>query len=273
MKLDVSIPSFGLFGEPNSPSISVHCEDFRHRASQNNWTISAHRHQQMVQLFYMAQGQADVALDGTSYDLGPGQFIWVPARVVHQLQFTKGSRGSVVSITAAVANAAPRTLNGIHHGRASDDLVALIGWIERAQRRRTQHQLPKLVGLAQALLSEVADSNAASAPHNSALIRQFEDLVADKLGAARTASAYAQELGISRGHLARLCRDQLGTTASAYIESAVMAEACRLLTFTRQSAVQIGERLGYADPAYFSRRFKKVIGQTAGDYRAGFFVP
>ena len=50
-----------------------------------------------------------------------------------------------------------------------------------------------------------------------------------------------------------------------------MEEACRLLAFTALPVSQVGYRLGYGDPSYFTRRFTRLQGQTPSAYRARCF--
>jgi hypothetical protein len=38
-----------------------------------------------------------------------------------------------------------------------------------------------------------------------------------------------------------------------------MREACRLLVYTRASVASVGYSLGYEDPSYFSRAFRRAI--------------
>jgi len=59
-------------------------------------------------------------------------------------------------------------------------------------------------------------------------------------------------------------------SASAYIEAHIIQEACRLLAFTQLSVAEVGYRLGFADPSYFSRRFRAVQQETPSVYRQRF---
>ncbi|RJK96572.1 helix-turn-helix domain-containing protein, partial [Paracoccus aestuarii] len=58
-----------------------------------------------------------------------------------------------------------------------------------------------------------------------------------------------------------------GHSLTAHLEAATMAEACRLIAFTRMPVAQIGYRLGFGDPSYFSRRFRRRMGESPSDYR------
>lgn len=48
-----------------------------------------------------------------------------------------------------------------------------------------------------------------------------------------------------------------------------MQEACRRLCADRRTVSEVARSLGYQDPYYFSRLFKKVIGVGPRAYRDG----
>ena len=51
-----------------------------------------------------------------------------------------------------------------------------------------------------------------------------------------------------------------------------MKEACTLLRSTNDYIYQIAQKLGYSDPYYFSRIFKKVIGVSPREYQDGDYM-
>ena len=83
---------------------------------------------------------------------------------------------------------------------------------------------------------------------------------------------FAEQLGSSTRSIKR--RLQLENTCySALLEAERSEQARHLLSASKQTAAQIGERLGYADPANFSRAFKKWQGLSPGQYRASIKQP
>jgi AraC-like DNA-binding protein len=83
-----------------------------------------------------------------------------------------------------------------------------------------------------------------------------------------TISDYAARLGCSQPRLNKVCRQLGGEAANSIILSRLCEEAKRQLAFTTAPAASIGYRLGFQEPSYFTRFFKKRTRQTPGDFRA-----
>lgn len=78
---------------------------------------------------------------------------------------------------------------------------------------------------------------------------------------------YAAELGISPTHLNRFVKAMTGKGAHELITRKLLEEAKRELIFSFGSVEEISYRLGFADPAYFSRFFLKQTGGTPRAWR------
>ena len=101
-------------------------------------------------------------------------------------------------------------------------------------------------------------------------LQHLQTLLQKHLRDRWTLGQYAAAIGLSERHLSRICQKTTGRPASALIEDALMREACRLLAYTRAPISQIGYLLGFDDPSYFSRAFRRVIGRSPAQYRAGY---
>ena len=77
----------------------------------------------------------------------------------------------------------------------------------------------------------------------------------------------AQHAGLSKSHFSRVFKEQTGFSPIDYFIRLKMQHACMLLSFRQDSVSQIGLELGYEDPYYFSRAFRKVIGMSPTQYR------
>ena len=74
--------------------------------------------------------------------------------------------------------------------------------------------------------------------------------------------------GVSVQHVIRLFRKHLQTTPVGYINRTKVLHAIDLLRNTELSVKEIAYELGFEDPNYFSRLFKKEEKMSPGDTRA-----
>ena len=107
----------------------------------------------------------------------------------------------------------------------------------------------------------------AAAPRDG-VVRRFQGLVERDYARRHRVSDYASALGVTPGHLNALCRTQLRQTASARIHARQVLEAKRLLLYSDLAVAEVADRLGFADPAYFSRFFRREAGRAPAAYRA-----
>ncbi|MDD2534483.1 MAG: response regulator [Eubacteriales bacterium] len=77
----------------------------------------------------------------------------------------------------------------------------------------------------------------------------------------------AESIALSAPYLSRLFSSQIGKTFIDYLTDLRIAKACQLLREGRLSIKEISSAVGYSDPNYFSRIFKRVISQTPSEYR------
>jgi AraC family transcriptional activator of pobA len=104
-------------------------------------------------------------------------------------------------------------------------------------------------------------------PAPQGLVERFQRQVERDFRRHLRVADYADRLGVTPGHLNALCRATLHTSAGAWIRSRVALEARRLLLYTDLTAAQIGYRLGFDDPAYFSRFFRREVGAPPSGFR------
>jgi AraC family transcriptional regulator of arabinose operon len=74
---------------------------------------------------------------------------------------------------------------------------------------------------------------------------------------------------LSKSHFLRLFKEQTGYSPVDYFIHLKIQHACMLLSVTRQSVQEVSLAVGYDDPYYFSRIFKKIIGVSPSKYRKG----
>jgi AraC family transcriptional activator of pobA len=107
----------------------------------------------------------------------------------------------------------------------------------------------------------------AVAPRRHGLVARFRAMVDREFRHLHRVRDYAEKLGVSPGHLNVLCHEHLGRPASAEIHQRVLLEARRLLRYSDKPAFVVAQELGFADPAYFGRFFRREAGVTPRRYR------
>jgi AraC family transcriptional activator of pobA len=78
---------------------------------------------------------------------------------------------------------------------------------------------------------------------------------------------YASRLGLSTPRLNRLARAECGRPALELVHERLTREACRRLTYIAAPAASLAGELGFEDPAYFSRFFKRRTGMSPHRWR------
>jgi len=77
----------------------------------------------------------------------------------------------------------------------------------------------------------------------------------------------AEGIGVSEDYLSRVFNRELGISPWDYLNRYRVSRAKELLCLTHDSISRIGRRVGFSDPAYFSRVFRRITGVSPRAYR------
>lgn len=98
-------------------------------------------------------------------------------------------------------------------------------------------------------------------------IRKSMALMRRHLDKSFTLEALAADVHMSVPHYCSLFKRQTNTSPILFLIRLKMQRACELLSGTDLPVREVARGLGYRDPFYFSRVFKKTIGLPPGEYR------
>ncbi len=82
-----------------------------------------------------------------------------------------------------------------------------------------------------------------------------------------TLEPYAKTLGVTVNHLNDAVRQETGQAAGEHLRQRRLLDAKRRLLHSTMSVSEIGYGLGFDDPSYFSRFFKRYEGMTPAEFR------
>jgi len=117
-------------------------------------------------------------------------------------------------------------------------------------------------------LGRVARRQEVRAAPVSSSVARFQALIDDRFRRLHRVAEYARLLALTPGHLNDLTKAATGQTASALIESRVILEAKRLLAHSEATTAEIAAHLGFRDPSYFGRFFRRHVHRSPGAFRA-----
>jgi len=97
--------------------------------------------------------------------------------------------------------------------------------------------------------------------------RRFTDLLESEFRNRWPLSRYCDTIGVCESRLNQICHHVANCPPKRLIHERLLQESKRLLLHSPLTINEIGFELGFTDPSYFSRFFRKQTGQTPRDFR------
>ena len=101
----------------------------------------------------------------------------------------------------------------------------------------------------------------------NSVIGRAIDYFRDHFAGTSTLTAVASSIGVSRGHLANLCRTDLGMTPRQFVARVRIEITKHLLRDTDMKIEAIADLIGFHDASHLSRVFKRYVRSRPGRYR------
>ncbi|QMV64998.1 AraC family transcriptional regulator [Pseudomonas berkeleyensis] len=226
-------------------------------------------------LIYCRSGQGWLETADGRFEVAAGDLLLLPKDVAHAYGADAKS---------------PWTIYWVHFdGSLSEDFLGLLG----TQALRRIGVQPRLLGDFEALLGlqrqslnalpfihaahrlQAMLSSLAVLPARVNLksgrvldIEAVQAVMREHLHDSLNLDELAAQFKLSRFHFAKTYRALTGHAPIQDFIQLKMALACRLLDRGDMEVRQVAEQLGYDDPYYFSRLFRKVVGMAPSHYRA-----
>lgn len=211
-------------------------------------------------------------------DVSPGDLVWLPAGRAHAYGAGEDAwtiawahfAGEEVAAWARlleVGTTAPNLVVKVPPDRLDEvALDQVYAALERGYALR--HQVAAAAALRHAL-SAVAQLAITPGAARSAQERVAAavDLLQRDWQRSHRLEELATTAGVSVTHFSTLFRRQTGFAPIDFLIRLRMQHACRLLDTTPLAVGEIAERVGYPDPYYFTRCFRRVMGCAPRSYR------
>jgi AraC-like DNA-binding protein len=234
-------------------------------------------------VLYITQGQGSHTIDLVTHDLRPGSLFFLSPGQAHSWHLSADAQGFICFFSAAfyLRHYPASRLEAypffdpaqlpVCYLPPANDVAPLLARILDENTQGAPNELDVVGAYLYLVLELAARAYAPAAPHPPAhaqeQVRAFNLLLNEHFRQEKTVRYYAERLHLTANHLNAICRRLLDKTASDLIHERVIAEAQRLLTHSAQSVAQIADTLGFDDASYFTRYFRKYVGQTPEPFR------
>jgi AraC family transcriptional activator of pobA len=281
------VPLHSLYGEESGATVdSIHVEPLRDRSELFQWSIDAHTHAGLHQVVLLLNGNVEVTLDDTTRDIAAPAVIAIPASTVHSFEYQPDSSGFMLTIADGHLDGASLGAwlrsrlfeNSAILSLSEGDLPAerlhlLAAEVAREQQGNQAARGATMDWLTRTLLVLIAresDRFRKFLPdyQGSDLFRDFRGVVEAHYTDHWSVGRYAKHLHVSVSSLNRLCRTVAGITAFEVANGRLEIEARRRLTYATVPIHRIAGDLGFADPSYFARFFRRRTGMSPREFRA-----
>ncbi|MGF6482434.1 helix-turn-helix domain-containing protein [Paraburkholderia sp. JPY419] len=285
-----NIPNYDLYGESARPPWydAFNFEWIAERSRPNDWHISAHRHDALLQILYIRSGSGYVLIESEKLTIEAPCLILLPAQTVHGFVFSPEIDGLVITaaqraletISKAVSPGLMPVLQRpalipVRPAIGERTLMPLFGLLEQEFRGSARGHIAAGMSLMIALFVQVArltdaalNAGATVNDRRAAQIKRLRELIAAHVREHLPIDFYAEKLGVTAAQLGRICREELGHSPLSLVNDQLIREAQRDLVYSGSSIKQIAHALGFEDAAYFSRYFRKQTGVTPKEFQA-----
>ncbi|GAA1491224.1 AraC family transcriptional regulator [Brachybacterium sacelli] len=221
------------------------------------------------------RGTGWIRTDAGGFDVRSGQIAVIPPHTPHAYG---GDRED------------PWTIWWLHiAGSSVPDLIAAVGATGRAPVRvpgdpssaallaseivstmeqdTTMSRLLEASGIAWHLLTGLSSSRTPLVDTEE-LVERVAQHLRENIGTHISVAELAASVGLSASHFAAVFRRRLGVPVHQYQVQLRMARAREVLDTTSRSIGEIASDVGYEDPFYFARQFRRLHGMSPSQYRS-----
>lgn len=285
------VPVYTLYGDDlawPTPDL-LHCESIPKRSRLHRWEITPHRHVDLAQMLYIHQGQAQIEIEGQVRLVTESTLQFIPPLCIHGFRFSENVDGYIITMAAPMV-ARLGAITGLGSsvfeypgdwpvGDDANHLYTQLSALSDEYHGSSPGRDVMLQSLIQIVLVWIGrrfllqrHSSISSKPGRE-LMRRFYRLLDSEFKMQPKVENLAHRLGVSARTLNATCREWGGESALPLLHQRLLLEAKRQLIYTTMSITQISDCLGFAEPTYFARFFRRLTGKSPREFRTETIAP
>ncbi|SFL93683.1 AraC-type DNA-binding protein [Paenibacillus sp. 1_12] len=233
-------------------------------------------------LHYIQSGRGTYTCQGHTYQLGQGDsFLIEPGKLIsyvadeadpwyYRWLAFEGRQAAHLLESIGLSSQQP-----VVHTGNKRHIAVIYHQVQTAFQARVAHAGLKAVGYLHLLLAEYAQALQPKQPNDLHLTDNGEQIAQQALhylssqyAEPITIELMAETLGYNRAYLSTLFKKHTGLTPVTFLLRLRIDKARLLLRERKELTVeQIASSVGFHDPLYFSKQFKRLYGMSPTDYR------
>ena len=241
-----------------------------------------HRHR-TYELYYLVKGQREYFIEDRFFMVNEGDFVLIPKNVFHRTAGEGGLRYLVhFSDSFLQKFFTQETTTGFleqipflfrSEGTAQERLQSLLAEMLAEHSRAEREQQPlnelKISGYLYQILFTMANSPNTYVPHTytDERITRIIQYINENYNRITDIGQIAEHFFISKYHLCRFFRKNLGIPLMAYLNTIKVNQACKMMKAGCSNMTRIALECGFNSSSYFCKVFKKERGISPTEYR------
>ncbi len=238
-------------------------------------------------IYFIHEGELTFSTSSLSNTAEYSTLLFVPKDIKYQISIKKQSKGSLICFNEAF-------YSSVKHKLLLEDYLVFHQEKLSTVIRLSQKDFTETMGIVNLLKLEVDNTNTATTHQLLSyfltkskekfiainkreekkdtqsvypIFNKFKEIIESNYSTDRNIGSYANKLNIHPNCLNEISKLSSGHTASEVIHNRIISETKKLILSTDKSFKEISYELGFDDPAYFSRYFKKHTGMTLSQYQ------
>lgn len=230
------------------------------------------------EIIWFQKGSGTHYVDFNQYAIAPGTIFFISPGQIHSFDTKHDQEGYVLKICAELFDDFVSLSCVTVQDKDSAALEMLIGAMQEELKkedsighREALHALVKLFVI-MVRRSYAGMNPSAPNPHRVSYkaFLNFRKLIEENYCRLHTVKDYASLLNVSSKTLTLYVNECSKYSPLELINNRIILEAKRLLRYSVLSVKEIAFRLGFEDPSYFAKFFKRLVKQSPADYRESF---
>jgi AraC-like DNA-binding protein len=271
-------------------SAALHVERFVPGLAPRSWSLRQTRHR-LSHLLVMESRRGTATMRESVIEFRAPALLWLPCSHDGTLQVEAGAQGYLLTVTDdLLTQTIAGSAEALHLRRTVDRLVLLedaktsqgfaaitasCGMLagelttpgRGAATMLSAHLLLICLHLWRALIAEQPVDDISRRGDGPRLVGNFLQMVELHYRDGWPISRYAAALGVTDDRLHAHCKRERGISPRAVVHQRLILEACTRLRQLDLPVEQIAYGLGFHDPGYFNRFFRKYQSESPGTYR------